>query len=62
MDEIDLANEQVEKNERRSIEQARIEAQKKIPESEFCLWCGEGTINGARWCSRDCCSQWEKHH
>jgi len=61
-DEVDSANEQVEKNERRSIEYAMREAQKKLPESEFCLWCGEDTNKGARWCSRECCSLWEKHH
>lgn len=60
-DEADLANHQVELNEQRSIKQAQIEASKPILERDNCLWCSMKTRNGARWCNRDCCSQWEKY-
>ena len=61
-DVIDDANDQVEKNERRSIEYAMLQAKKEIPKSEVCLWCLEGTSNGARWCCADCRDAWEQNN
>lgn len=59
MDEADVANAQVELNEQRSIKYAQLEAQKPIPKSKNCLWCGSKTKEGRRWCNRDCCNSWE---
>jgi len=61
MDEVDVANAQVEMNEKRSIRYARQMANKPIPKSETCLWCGSETVDGARWCDRDCCNHWERY-
>jgi len=60
-DVIDDANEQVALNEARSIAYASIEASKPIPQRDNCLWCGMKTMNGARWCNRECCSHWERY-
>lgn len=59
-DEVDLANAQVELNEQRSIVYARQQANKPIPTSEFCLWCGSATKDGRRFCDRICADDWEK--
>ena len=58
-DEIDLANAQVELNEQRSISYAREQAKKPIPKSDHCLWCNEKTLNGRRFCNRECAEGWE---
>lgn len=53
-DICDDANEQVLKNELRSIAYASIEANKPIPLSDVCLFCGENTIEGRRFCDSFC--------
>lgn len=57
-DEADQANEQVEKNEARSIAYAQLLASKPLPTSTNCLWCNTQTIGGRRWCNADCRDMW----
>lgn len=57
-DEIDQANEQVEKNEQRSIAYARMQALQPIKTSETCLWCNSLTKDGRRWCNAECRDMW----
>jgi len=53
-DEADLAQQQIEANENRSIAYARIQASKPITPSDVCLFCGEETENGRRYCDAFC--------
>lgn len=59
-DIVDDANEQVTKNENRSIEYARQQAKKPIPLSDVCLFCGEATIEGRRFCDSFCRDEHDK--
>lgn len=61
MDEVDLANMQVELNEQRSIDYAREQANKPIPKGTGeCLWCGSKIVDERRFCNRECADCWEK--
>ena len=53
-DECDLAQIQIENNENRSIEYARQQANKPIQPSDVCLFCGEKTLEGRRFCDSFC--------
>lgn len=57
-DEVDMANMQVELNEKRSIAYAQALASTPIPKSDHCLWCNSKTIDGRRWCNADCRDMW----
>ena len=59
-DEADVANIQVELNENRSIKYAQVLASKPIPKSDTCYWCSSKTVDGRRFCNRECSDNWEK--
>lgn len=60
-DEIDVANEQVQLNEQRSIKYAQEQASKPIPKGiGECLWCGEIIKDERRFCNRECSDCYEK--
>jgi hypothetical protein len=59
-DEADKANEQVELNERRSILYAQSLARQPVPVSYTCLFCGDTTEDGRRWCDTFCRDEHEK--
>jgi len=59
-DDCDMAQIQIENNENRSIAYASIEANKPIQLSDVCLFCGESTVDGRRWCDKFCATEYEK--
>jgi hypothetical protein len=59
-DEADDAQRQIENIEKRSIEYASIEANKPIPLSDVCLFCGESTFEGRRFCDAFCRDEYQK--
>lgn len=61
-DIIDAASDIEEYARSTQIALCEREAAKPIPTSDVCLNCGEATINGARWCSQECCSDWQKEN
>lgn len=59
---VDFADdaEKYEQDERdRQIAKAHAAATAEIPLEYECRTCGDST-NGARWCSRECCADYEK--
>ena len=57
-DEIDLAQDMIE----RTTDSAILAARNYKPEAEytgFCLNCGDETRHGQRWCDRTCQWDWE---
>jgi uncharacterized OB-fold protein len=58
VDEVDRANEQLEK----SIEKALENINTNIPKNKTgkCLSCGKLVIDERRWCSADCRDNYEK--
>lgn len=54
MDEVDTANNYMYETERRNVDFIRNKAQNPLPTSKVCLWCGDRTKKGARWCNADC--------
>lgn len=59
-DEFDQATDREEKDREMLLNIARAKAQQPILPSEVCLYCGEDTQNGARWCDADCRDLWEQ--
>jgi hypothetical protein len=60
-DPIDQAADNQLLIEEYAVQNIRAEAQHPIPLSDNCYYCGEDTLNGARWCSSYCRDLWEKN-
>lgn len=58
MDDIDNAQEQMERDLDTALRLRRPEGPAAIGE---CLWCGEPLADGRRWCDADCRDDWEAH-
>lgn len=57
MDEIDVANEHIERELEQRIKAAR--SAKPTPETIHCMNCGEPTERGSRFCCKDCAEDFE---
>jgi hypothetical protein len=60
-DEVDQASDKQLELERRTLDRIRAAAAAPLPTSELCLWCGERTVNNARWCGPACRDDWQAH-
>lgn len=58
-DPLDLGADLAQRERDAGIEAIRSKL-KSIAPSEVCLYCGEKTLNGARWCGPDCRSDYER--
>lgn len=58
MDDIDRANDQVDKETEQLINQAR-KSQPEAAATGACLYCGDEVKPGFRWCSPECRDDWE---
>jgi len=58
-DEIDIANDQVQK----ALDATMRTVDTKIGENDTgeCLWCGEPIKDKRRWCSVDCRDEYERY-
>lgn len=59
-DIIDAASDIEEYARSTQISMCEREAAKPIPTSLFCLNCEDDTEKGSRWCSKECCQDWQK--
>lgn len=60
-DEIDDAQEHIEKSLAMAIAVSQREAAKKaINHTGKCLWCGDKVPKTRRWCSAECRDAWER--
>jgi hypothetical protein len=60
-DDADRAEEIIEQTVADAIAAARRE-KRAARATGRCLWCGEKTGQGRRWCSPDCRDDWERAH
>lgn len=58
MDDIDRANDQVDKETEQLINQAR-KSQPEAAATGACLYCGDEVKPGFRWCCPECRDDWE---
>ena len=58
-DPLDLGADLAQRERDASLEAIRNKVKPIVP-SEVCLYCGEKTLNGARWCGPDCRSDYER--
>ena len=58
-DEIDAASDYEQSERDRQIAKAHAAATAEIPLEYECRTCGDST-NGARWCSKSCCEDYER--
>lgn len=58
MDEADLAQEEIEREQDRLMRIRRPVGPQSTGE---CLWCGEPLPDGRRWCDAECRDAWEAH-
>jgi len=60
-DDADRADRIIEQTVADAIAAAR-RAKRDARATGRCLWCGEKTGQGRRWCSAECRDDWEHHH
>ena len=58
-DPLDLGADLAQRERDAGLEAIRSKVKPIVP-SEFCLYCGEKTLNGARWCNADCMQDWSR--
>lgn len=58
-DEADIANDIAEAERQRAIAEARVFHHQ--PGIGICINCGVDVEGERRWCSKECCDDWEKY-
>lgn len=46
----------------KQIKYIQAKANEPIPTSDFCYWCDTPTVNGRRFCNRECADNWSRRN